>query len=73
MSNSLKMDDNSIAMIAKLLQVALLTGTDIVDNLRTMRFELGDGDLLLPTAEFVENFDKNLQRMAEEVRFNTVE
>ena len=29
-----KLSDNAIAHIAKIVQVAILTGTDIVDNLR---------------------------------------
>ena len=35
--NEMVLTDDAIAGIAKLLQVAILTGTDIVDNLRTMR------------------------------------
>lgn len=63
MSTTYRMNDESIAMIAKLLQVALLTGTDVVDNIRTMRFEVSDDDSLVPTAEYVENFNNNLEKM----------
>ena len=32
----MKLDDKVIGHIAKVLQVAIITGTDIVDNLRTL-------------------------------------
>ena len=59
-----KLSDNTIAQVAKLLQVALLTGTDIVDNLRTMRLTL-NGDALEPDAEYLANFESNLNKLIE--------
>ena len=59
-----KLSDNTIAQVAKLLQVALLTGTDIVDNLRTLRLTL-NGDALEPDAEYLANFENNLNKMVE--------
>ncbi len=59
-----KLSDNTIAQVAKLLQVALLTGTDIVDNLRTLRLTL-NGDALEPDAEYLANFESNLNKMIE--------
>jgi len=59
-----KLSDNTIAQVAKLLQVALLTGTDIVDNLRTLRLTL-NGDALEPDAEYLTNFENNLNKMVE--------
>jgi hypothetical protein len=59
-----KLSDNTIAQVAKLLQVALLTGTDIVDNLRTLRLTL-NGDTLEPDAEYLANFENNLNKMVE--------
>jgi hypothetical protein len=59
-----KLSDNTIAQVAKLLQVALLTGTDIVDNLRTLRLTL-NGDSLEPDAEYLTNFENNLNKMVE--------
>lgn len=61
-----KLSDNTIAQVAKLLQVALLTGTDIVDNLRTLRLTL-DGDVLEPDEEYLKNFEANLSRMIESI------
>ncbi len=57
-----KLSDDSIAMVAKLLQVAILTGTDIVDNLRTVEFTVND-DRLSVTSEFAERFEKNVSEM----------
>ena len=59
-----KLSDNTIAQVAKLLQVALLTGTDIVDNLRTMRLTL-NGDALEPDVEYLANFESNLNKLIE--------
>ena len=59
-----KLSDSTIAQIAKLLQVALLTGTDIVDNLRTLRLTLNE-DVLEPDAEYLANFESNLNKLIE--------
>ena len=57
-TNNLVLSDEAIGIIAKALQVSILTGTDVVDNLRMMRFELTSSGLA-PTSEYLENFDKN--------------
>jgi len=62
---SYRLSDETIGQIAKLLQVAIITGTDIVDNLRTIRLQVGDGEMLEPTADYIENFERNLNRMIE--------
>ena len=59
---SLRLSDNVISNIAKLVQIAILTGTDIVDNLRTLRLTL-DGEML----EIHENFEKNLEQNIEKM------
>jgi len=61
----MKLSDSAIAQIAKALQLAILTGTDVVDNLRLMRFMLEE-DELHPEKNYMENFDTNLQRMLDE-------
>jgi hypothetical protein len=62
---SYSLSDETIGQIAKLLQVAIITGTDIVDNLRTIRLRVGDGEQLEPTPDYIENFERNLNRMIE--------
>ena len=71
MFESYKLSDSSIAQIGKVLQVAILTGTDITDNLRLMEFVQVSGKLALePTYE--KNFNKNLENMMEQVSNLTV-
>jgi hypothetical protein len=58
------LSDESIGMIAKLVQIAILTGTDVTDNLRTLRLSL-DEDKVYPDPEFLEDFDRNIENMLE--------
>jgi hypothetical protein len=60
-----RLSDQTIGQIAKLLQIAIITGTDIVDNLRTIRLTSTDGEFLEPTPDYIENFEKNLSAMIE--------
>jgi len=65
---SLKLSDDAIIQVAKLLQIAILTGTDVIDNLRLMRFEKTlDGETLIPTKEYSKQFEEGLERLMEEV------
>ncbi len=64
--NTMKLNDNAISHIAKLIQVAILTGTDIVDNLRMAEFVDNNGELDV-TPEYHENFNNNIQKMLEQV------
>jgi len=63
--NTMRLSDNSIAQLVRVLQVALLTGTDITDNLRLMRFVENESVLDLDP-DYQDSFDKNLQKLAEE-------
>jgi len=61
-----RLSDETIGQIAKLLQIAIITGTDVVDNLRTIRLCADDsGEFLDPTPAYLENFEKNLSKMIE--------
>ena len=60
--NDMTLTDNAIAHIAQLVQVAILTGTDIVDNLRTARFVNKDNQIEL-SPDYYENFNSNIQKM----------
>jgi len=63
---SLKLSDDAIIQVAKLLQIAILTGTDVIDNLRLLRFEKTlDGETLIPTKEYTKYFEEGLERMME--------
>ena len=62
---NLTMTDNAISHIAKLVQVAILTGTDIVDNLRMAQFVTVDGQLEV-SPDYQETFNTNIERMLSE-------
>jgi hypothetical protein len=64
--DNLRLSDDSIATIAKLLQIAILTGTDIVDNLRMVTFNVNEGKLT-PTQQFVDNLNGGINSMLEKV------
>ena len=55
--------DDTISQIARLLQIAILSGTDIVDNLRTLRLVVDERGQLSPDPGYLSNFDENLNRM----------
>jgi hypothetical protein len=59
------LNDNTIGHIAKLIQMALITGTDIVDHLRMMQLEVSsnnDGSLVLQE-EYSALHDKSINEM----------
>lgn len=57
------LSDRSIAVIAKLLQIGILTGTDVVDHLRMLRFSLSDNGSLDPSTNYEEISQRNLEKM----------
>ena len=62
-----KFDDSVISTIAKTLQIALLTGTDIVDNLRQIEVQNnGDGTMGI-TPNYNSQFEQWLAQMLEEL------
>jgi hypothetical protein len=65
MKKAYNLDDNVISEIARLLQVALLTGTDIVDNLRTIRVER-QGDKVTLHEGYIDSQTANIERMLSE-------
>jgi len=60
----MRLSDISISAIARLVQMAILTGTDVVDNLRLMRLRQ-EGELLEPDEEFLKGFEESIQKMLE--------
>jgi flagellar capping protein FliD len=66
-----KVDDNVIAMVRELVQLSLLTGTNIVDHLRSLVLEVHPEDNRYVTLcpEFVESYNRmvdGLNKQAEE-------
>ena len=64
----MKLDDGVIAHIAQLIQIAIITGTDIVDNMRMMVLTESDGVLSLDP-DYENQNKENLQRMLDQVEF----
>jgi uncharacterized protein YbjQ (UPF0145 family) len=67
--NTATLSDQAIIRIVDLLQLALLTGTDIIDNLRTLRLTV-DGAKLTINDEDNRSFMAAIQRLqdrAEEI------
>ena len=63
-----KLSDDSISVIAKNLQLALLTGTDIVDHLRMMEMTTDTNGNLFPSDNYTVQFENNVQTMLETLR-----
>ena len=57
------LNDSTIAQIAKCLQVAILTGTDIADNLRQLELEMKDDGKVGVTDNYLSAFESNLEKM----------
>lgn len=62
----MKLSDNSIAQLVRVLQLAIITGTDVTDNIRMMQFVEEDGYLILDE-DYLETFETNLQRLQDEI------
>ncbi len=69
----LSLSDSVIAHVARLLQVSMLTGTDIVDHMRMVRLtedaspHTGDKNMLTLDEEYSSIFDGTLDKMMENV------
>ena len=63
----MKLNDEVIAHIAKQLQLAILTGTDIVDNLRMIRLVVEGNELYLDPvyAKIAEQNEKKMLEQAD--------
>ena len=62
----LKLHDSTIAQIVRLIQLGILTGTDISDQLRTLECVVTD-DKLIPNPDYMEFFEKNLQSLQDSI------
>lgn len=67
--NSYKLSDEVISQIAKLTQLAILTGTDVVDNMRTIRVEASesDSDTLVLTSEYRLDAEEQITKLMNQV------
>ena len=58
----MKFNDEVIAHIAKILQMAILTGTDIIDHLRPVTLTQAANELFLDE-EYASIVEENIQKM----------
>lgn len=66
---SYKLSDNSLSLIVKYIQLGMLTGTDIVDNLRMIELEVRNG-FLFPTNECLEKTENIISSLLEQASQN---
>lgn len=67
MENTFNLDDKTIAQIAKCVQVAILTGTDVVDHLRQLQLNVNkENSSITVTDEYLSVFNNNIERMLQE-------
>ena len=62
-----KFDDSFISKIAKTLQLALLTGTDVVDNLRQIEVQENENGTLAITPNYNSQFEHWVAKLLEEL------
>jgi len=61
-----KLSDSSISQIVQLLQLGILTGTDITDQIRTLRLSINESKTeLVPSEDFLEMFKENIEKLQE--------
>ena len=67
MANTFNLDDKTIAQIAKCVQVAILTGTDVVDHLRQLQLTVDtENSNITVTDEYLSVFNSNIEKMLQE-------
>ena len=65
MNENVKLNDSVIGHFVKLLQLGLLTGTDIVDHFRMVRLTLEEGELFLDR-EYETSHEEKINKMLEQ-------
>lgn len=66
----MKLSDQVIAEISRLLQVALLTGTDVVDNLRLIEVEVDEDctNNVILTDNYLKKAESNIEKLVAEAQ-----
>ena len=55
--------DSTISKIAQLVQMAILTGTDIIDHLRMLKLESAEDNYLYVDSEYENIFNESIEKM----------
>ena len=61
-----KFSDSCIIQIVKLIQLGILTGTDVSDQLRLFEVCENSSGKLEPSPDFLESFEENLNKLSNE-------
>lgn len=61
----MKLHDTTIGHVARLVQMAILTGTDVVDHLRVLTLQKGEEDYLYVEEDYQKVFDEQIGKMLE--------
>jgi hypothetical protein len=65
----MRLSDEVIGQVAKLVQLGILTGTNVVDNLRTLRVTVSeDENELVLTDSYRELADNQIKKLMEDVQ-----
>lgn len=59
----LKMSDDTIAVVREVVQLSILTGTNLVDHMRAIRLEEIDGNIY-PTQEYIDAYNAQIEELA---------
>ena len=62
---SYSFSNKMIKAIVQLIQLGILTGTDVSDQMRTLRVFVNSEDAIEPTPDFLEMFESNLKKLEE--------
>ena len=68
-----KLSDNSIYQIVRLIQLGIITGTDVSDQLRTFELTVGENGKLDKSPEFLKTFEDNLTRLKKDAETTNTE
>ena len=62
----MQLHDTTIAQIVKLIQMALLTGTDVIDHFRMMQLKEEDNKIVLDE-DYLKVFNESIDKMISSV------
>ena len=58
----MQLHDNTIGQLVKLIQMALLTGTDVVDHFRMMQLQV-ENDKVIVDPDYLKVFEDSIEKM----------
>jgi hypothetical protein len=62
-----RLSDDIIAVIRELVQLTLMTGTNVVDHMRAVRVEILQG-AVVPTVEYIESYNAYIRKLEEIIK-----